>query len=372
MGIDKNNYEAYLLDLWEGNLSEEDKVMLSQFLEKHPELNDEDALNLLEDISITDNNTNFDKASINFEQINLVNYEFFFVAFLEGDLSNEEMIAVNKFLGEHPTLNKEFTQFKNTKLPIEKIEYPHKEKLIFGKAPIFSMGARRRLIVAVAASIAFIIWTSSPFQKADYQYTLTPTGKKNIDKGTLDTLLNDTQKRETNPIVDEVETRFAVEDRFSPSNKEKKALPDKINEKNFNKSIPSEKENQNFIAFQEGSEKKEKNNNNVPSSVGSNVLISNALASNVTSEQNEKQTVANNSPYVKEEIPTLIDLTASYLQRKNILDNERKADIKGIMNSALAKLNKNKQPVFDSSEESNMKTIFFQFGSLKVERKTTK
>jgi len=38
MMIDQNNYEAYLLDYLEGNISEEDKMLLLDFLKNHPEL----------------------------------------------------------------------------------------------------------------------------------------------------------------------------------------------------------------------------------------------------------------------------------------------------------------------------------------------
>lgn len=369
MGIDKNNYEAYLLDLWEGNLSKEDKVLLYQFLEDHPELDDGESLNLLEDIFIPDRNINFDKAAIHFNQINLQNHEFFFVAYVEGDLSPEEMTAVNEFLVAHATLNEKFTQFKKAKLAIETIQYPHKEKLIFGKAPIFSMPARRRLIVAVAASIALVIWTSSPFQNSDYKYTSNPTGKKDVNKENLDTLVDDTQKREIKPILIEAEKRLAVEQHFSPADKEKESKQNEIKEENLNKLSPAVDENQTFLTHQkeEGKETKEKESNSLSSAVASN-----ALASNGTSEKNEVQETAYNSPYVKEEIPTFIDLTASYLQRKNILDNDRKADFKGILNSTFAKVNQNKKPVIDFSEDINKKTVFFQFGNLIVERKTTK
>lgn len=368
MGIDKNNYEAYLLDLWEGNLSEDDQVLLYQFLEKHPELKDEDALNLLEDIFIPDRNINFDKASINFDQINLQNHEFFFVAFVEGDLSNEEMKAVNEFLHVHPTLLEKFTQFKKTKLPIETNQYPHKEKLLFGRAPILLLPARRRLIVAAAASIAFIIWTSSPFQNSDNKYTLTPTGKQDLKKENPDTLADDTQKREIKPILEESENRFAVERHFSPADKEKKSKERELKDENLIFS-PADNENLNFLTEhkEELNETKDKETNHLPSTVASNVLVSND-----TSENSEMQQVTYNLPYVNEEIPTIMDLTTFYLQRNNILNDERKADFKGILNSTFAKIHKNSKPVFDSSDDSNMKTIFFQFGNLKVERKTTK
>ncbi|MDD2982035.1 MAG: hypothetical protein PHQ74_01480 [Crocinitomicaceae bacterium] len=369
MGIDKNNYEAHLLDLWEGNLSEEDKVLLYQFLEDHPELDDGESLNLLEDIFIPDNNINFDKASINFNQINLQNHEFFFVAYVEGDLSKEEMTAVDEFLNVHPILIEKFTQFKKTKLPTEAIQYPHKEKLIFGKAPIFSMPARRRLIVAVAASIALVIWTSAPFQNSDYKYTLNPTEKKDVNQENPDTLVDDTQKREINPIRIEVENRPAVERHFSPSDKEKESKEDELKDENLNKLSPADTENQTFLTDQkeEGNEMKEKESNSLSSGHASN-----ALASNVPSENIEVQETAYISPYVKEEIPTFIDLTASYLQRKNILDNDRKVDFQGILNSTFANVNHNKKPVIDFSEDTDKKTVFFQFGNLIVERKTTK
>jgi hypothetical protein len=361
MGINKNNYEAYLLDLWEGNLSEDDQVLLSQFLEMHPELEGEDDLNLLEDISIIDSNVIFDKASIQFDHINLQNYEFFFVAFIEGDLSQEEMMEVNAFLIEHPTLSEKFTQFKKTKLPLETILYPHKEKLLF-KAPILLMPARRRLMFAVAASIVFIFWISSPFQNDAYKYSVTPTGKKDVNTVTVDNLLDEAEKQKTNLILDESDNRLAVQNPLSPSNKEKESKQHKIKEGNLNNSSPAQKEN--TIPY-----RKEEQIARIEIQT---YVLPNPAVLNVAAEKIDEQMIANNSPYVKQENPTIRDLTASYLQRKNVLNDERKADLKGILNTTFSSINPNNEPVFASTEESNKKTTLFQLGGLKVERKTTK
>ena len=64
--ININNYEAYLLDLAEGELSPADEKLLMLFLEKHPELKAEHELFELEKIS-ADKNVIFENKSDKYE-----------------------------------------------------------------------------------------------------------------------------------------------------------------------------------------------------------------------------------------------------------------------------------------------------------------
>src|SRR5690554_4081090 len=173
MEINKNNYEAFLLDLWEGTLSEERKVLLYNFLDEHPELNEDDSLNLLSNISIAVPELEFDKSSIDFDQINTKNYEFFFIAYAEGDLSKEEMISVDEFLKENPSLALKFEQFNKSKLPNETILFPNKGKLLLGKTNAIPNRSKHWFIGLVAASIALLFWITSPFQNTPSKYTMT-------------------------------------------------------------------------------------------------------------------------------------------------------------------------------------------------------
>lgn len=109
MRINRNNYEAFLLDLSEGNLSDELHSELNSFLASNPDLEVE----LIDDISTfeTVNDAFIDKDSLKFDKINESNRKHFFVAYHEEDLDVLEQKEVEQFVLENPSLQKEFDQF---------------------------------------------------------------------------------------------------------------------------------------------------------------------------------------------------------------------------------------------------------------------
>ena len=184
MKINKENYEAFLLDLWEGNLSDVQKAELTTFLKEHPELDDGETLSLLDDVSITAPEDEFDKELIDFETINEKNYEFFFIAYFEGDLSDDEMRSVIAFVDSHPELAKKFDQFKRAKLPEETIIYPHKKELLNEETPIISIATRNWLIGVAAASMA-IFFLINPF-KPENKYDMNGLAQMGIERHSVD------------------------------------------------------------------------------------------------------------------------------------------------------------------------------------------
>jgi hypothetical protein len=368
MEINKNNYEAYLLDLWEGNLSEDEKVMLHYFFEEHPELrssglDDGDTLNLLGDISITEPNITFDKAAITFDEINSKNHEFFFIAYNEGDLSMEEMIVVDDFLKENPSLNKKFAQFSKAKLSEETILYPNKEKLITGKTSVISIQTKRWFVGVAAASIAIMIWITIPTDSVQYKYTMAPSGDLKIEKNTPEAFKSDIKTPINNSIaLLGSENKLEEQLSLSTSEREKDYQKYKVKSERLNKQ--SLEENSNTVAYRKLKlmtiEKIKAND------------LSNVIAAIIPAVETEAKTAVNKKVSEKEQIPTLLDLTAAYLQSKNILDDERKPYLKSILNNSFSKVNKSNEPILATHNESNTKATIFQFGGFKVERITKK
>ena len=61
--------------------------------------------------------------------INRNNYEHYFLLWVDGELSPEEMVAVERFIAEHPDLAEELALLQDTKLvPEEQIIFPEKEQ----------------------------------------------------------------------------------------------------------------------------------------------------------------------------------------------------------------------------------------------------
>ena len=63
--------------------------------------------------------------------INRNNYEQYFLLWVDGELSPEEMIAVERFIEEHPDLAEELSLLQDTKLvPEEQVVFKGKEQLL--------------------------------------------------------------------------------------------------------------------------------------------------------------------------------------------------------------------------------------------------
>lgn len=126
--IDLHNYEAYLLDFSEGNLSDENQMELELFLIQHPELNidlTELSLLLLEEEPINfSNKTNLKKS-----ETDLIS-ESQFIAYIENQLSNEERLGLEKSCEVNSSLSKELTLFAATIVKADTtVVYENKQSL---------------------------------------------------------------------------------------------------------------------------------------------------------------------------------------------------------------------------------------------------
>lgn len=132
------NYEAYYLDYLEGNLDENGKLMLFNFLDANPILKselelDDDVLNFTLSTK-KDSLTRFEKEDLkHFDckegEICFQNVNDLIVAEVEKEISAEKKIALNEFIVEHD-LQKSRDYFYATKLRADLNEvYPNKEEL---------------------------------------------------------------------------------------------------------------------------------------------------------------------------------------------------------------------------------------------------
>ncbi len=74
----------------------------------------------------------------NKNRIHLGNYEEFFILYMDGELSNEQMKMVDDFLIVHKDLQAEFEMLMNTKLPLETFRID-KEELLSGNMKLSTL-----------------------------------------------------------------------------------------------------------------------------------------------------------------------------------------------------------------------------------------
>jgi len=151
MKIGRNNYEAFFLDFHEGNLSEEVKRDVLQFVESNPDLKEE--FESFEIIFIDQSQgLNFPgKENLKKNAINVLNYKTWLVAYIEDDLNGDEKLEVEKFLSANPAYGHELEILRKTKIfPDYSIRFSQKSSLKKGGV-VIPMWVR----YAAAASLIF-------------------------------------------------------------------------------------------------------------------------------------------------------------------------------------------------------------------------
>ena len=180
--IDLHNYEAYLLDFSEGNLSDEGQMELELFLIQHPEL--EINLDELSLMSLENETVSFtDKSNLKRTESDLVSGAQF-IAYVENQLTEAERLEIEKSCAANPSLLKELVLYNSTIARAdESIVFEKKESLKRKPKVIwFNFSAAQ---YAAAACIVFLIGL----------FMLWPTTKD----GDTVTLANKTNKEKTRP-----------------------------------------------------------------------------------------------------------------------------------------------------------------------------
>lgn len=166
MQIDRSNYGAFFLDYSENSLDNKAREDLACFLAENPDLQDEffdfENVGLNPDFRIV-----FEPKSklkrleiIPVAEINQENFEEWIIAYLEGDLSKEEIAVFEEFKSKNFGIENEIRTFRKTYLkPKKEIIYPH--KVLLKRAlivPFRTKAIRYAAAIAAIFVIAFAIF----------------------------------------------------------------------------------------------------------------------------------------------------------------------------------------------------------------------
>lgn len=158
--INIENYEAFLLDWTEGNLSNEDILLLKEFLSQHPEISIDEKL-ISEPISLQKNIV-FDKK----ENLKKLISEDDIIAYHEGNLNSIQKKDVEDFIATDSELIKDFELYGKLKLNPEQIVFEHKH-LLKKKGAVITF----KRVVYAASSIAALWLFFMLFFSPNQQYT---------------------------------------------------------------------------------------------------------------------------------------------------------------------------------------------------------
>ena len=146
MEINRNNYEAYLLDLLEGRLTAAGEHAVRDFLAENPDLREE-AEGLVQFVLPREDHVypfkELLKRSLpgSFSTVSEEQFDLFSIARLEGDLTAEQEWAHDSLLESSDELRAEWELWKRTRL----------------KAPVVSYGSKRRLRKRIPANRR-VVW----------------------------------------------------------------------------------------------------------------------------------------------------------------------------------------------------------------------
>jgi len=163
MKINRNNYEEFIIDHFDGNLKPDKVNELMNFLEKNPDIKEEflgyEVLEFAPDDKVKFENKNKLKKEliVDVNKINEKNYENYFIAKLENDLSENESADCEKFIIDNPHLKTQYQLFLKTKLKADNnIIFENKSSL---KKYVFAVSTKKILYysVSIAASV-LILW----------------------------------------------------------------------------------------------------------------------------------------------------------------------------------------------------------------------
>jgi hypothetical protein len=180
--IDIHNYEAYLLDFSEGNLTDELQMELELFLIQHPELNID--LTELSLVSLKDESIVYShKSSLKKTETDLVS-EKQFVAYIENQLSEKEIIEFERSCALNPTLTKELAIYIKTIVkPDTTIVYPSKNKLKRKPKVIWFNFSTAQFAAAASVVLLFglyFFWPSSNTNKLHQNNSLAQNASNQV------------------------------------------------------------------------------------------------------------------------------------------------------------------------------------------------
>ena len=156
MKINRNNYEAWLLDLIEGRLSPEETQLLRDFLLLNP-----DCGKGLEDLHLWELETE----TVSFQQKDNIkkefpdssstltesNFDMFSIARIEGDLTDSQVADHRQMVSSSEDKSGEWDAWQQTKMPVEHIVFERKKQL---KKAGRSTG--RVILISISAAAAVI------------------------------------------------------------------------------------------------------------------------------------------------------------------------------------------------------------------------
>ncbi|MBN1143688.1 MAG: hypothetical protein JXA72_04670 [Bacteroidales bacterium] len=183
MTINRNNFEAYLLDYLEGNLDPLLTADLMAFLAENPEyesyIPEYDTRIALNGNHEYHQKNRLKKDFADVPEITLVNFDEFCIASCEGLLGDADLKRLSDFIASHPEKRKEYDLYTRIKLqPDTSVVFA--DKALLKKHVAFVLKPRfLYYAMGIAASFALLLMLVSK-KPAESAYTYTQSGAEKV------------------------------------------------------------------------------------------------------------------------------------------------------------------------------------------------
>jgi len=167
MEINRHNYEAYLLDQLEGNLSVEDQQRLHNFLLLNPDCNRE--LSEVEPWILEGEKVQFQNGRLLKKELPTTstlpgdhNFDLCSIARMEGDLSAEQIAAHQNMLETDDLKVQEWEEWQHTSLVPEPLIFEGKDRLKRRLRPNIRVITMAVISTAAAVALLFVLFNTAP------------------------------------------------------------------------------------------------------------------------------------------------------------------------------------------------------------------
>lgn len=177
--INLSNYEGFYLDFLEGNLGEDDTVLLHNFLESHPQLQveKEKFVSLNPGISTLEQSFKSHLKAISFNETKITseNAEQFLIAAMEGLLSERKEKALRQFISANPRWLAEQKKYSNTKLSADLNSVFNPKNLLKQNRKTIYLPLLLAGVAATIAGLFFLLNTTKTLLETDGEAVVSET-----------------------------------------------------------------------------------------------------------------------------------------------------------------------------------------------------
>ena len=157
MKPDRSNYEIWLIDWSDGNLSDEQVALLRSFLEENPDLKAEaEAISFPFLTSPGDSFGRKDLLKRTPEEMESSQVEYLSVGWLENDLNPEQLVDLEHSIKSNPANRKLFESIQKIRLKPSQAEYKNKSLLI-RHSPGSKIFRLSLMVSGAAATVALLV-----------------------------------------------------------------------------------------------------------------------------------------------------------------------------------------------------------------------